>query len=88
MRESLPVVIDMVHRDVCIAQPIIVIARVFIIEPALEEEAGFGHIRNYPFRVPLWIGVAMYGRGSNCQIWILLMPLGRIGAEDGVDEGV
>ena len=71
-----------------IAQPIIVVGGILVVDAGLELEATGGHVGNDPLAVPDGIGASTDGRGAEAQVRVLLLAGGQAGVQLGIDVGI
>lgn len=86
--EALPVLIDVGYRDGDIAEPVVGVGPVLVVQAALEGEAGGGDVGDYPLLFPARFRGLADGPGAVGEQGVLLVPPGHIGDEGRVDEGV
>ena len=86
--EPSPVVGHGSDVDVDVAEAVVVVGRVFVVDAALQPEAGRGHVCDDPLLVPHRIRVLAHGAGAQCQRRVFLVAVGQGGRQLGEDEGV
>lgn len=86
--EALPVLIDVGYRNGDIAEPVVGVGPVLVVQAALEGEAGGWDVGDYPLLFPARFRGLADGPGAVGEQGVLLVPPGHIGDEGRVDEGV
>jgi hypothetical protein len=71
-----------------IAEAVIVVGGVFVVDAALEAEARGGDVCDDPLLLPLGVGVLADGAGAQGERGIFFVARGQGGAQLGEDEGV
>lgn len=86
--ETLPVLVDVGYRDGDIAEPVVGIGPVLVVQAALEGEAGGGDVGDYPLLLPAGFRRLADGPGPVGERGVLLVAPGHVGDEGRVNEGV
>lgn len=83
-----PALVDVGTLERHVAQTVVVVRVVLVIEAALEFEAAGRYVGDDPFLLPLRPGSLADGPGSLHEGWVFLVAFGDGGGQSGLDIGV
>lgn len=79
LADARPAVTNPAHRHMDIPESIIMVIRVFVIEPAFQEEARRWHMAHDPFGVPFGICITVHCGRAKPEIGVFLVSFMQFG---------
>lgn len=86
--DASPVVVEGVYMNVDVAEAIVVVGGVLIVDASFELETGRGNVRYDPFAIPDGIGGSSDGWGTESHVRILLVSGWEVDVQLGQDVWV